>query len=407
MRTLLKRNSIVVKMSQIKREPRKLKLFENSDDFGEFRTVFFVLQIFGLAPYTIGDDFKTSKRSKYLVVYNIFIAFLVMVNLYHAKKDPKNDLDFPNKTFLISVAYDVVDFLGNLYIFVVTINAAINTNIQMIVWFKLKSINGKFRSDLGVIFDMRKMKYYVLAKMFLLIFVSALFLSSVVLISLSMKLYYTGSHWLASLFPLLYSVVVGIIFGSCTLCLFQRLWVINEFLRKFIKEYPENKNLKTKTDLRYYSEKVLEELIFERRELYRTVGQVKVEPKQPNHEKKKQIPLVVMLKNYEECFGKNQQDVLKCVKLLKEIHFQLFELTNDLNVLFGKHFVFIFVTYFFGCTINLYFAITFHLRSFQSEQYVSACLWAIVYLFLIMYLITYSNIASNEVSIHSKDSWVC
>lgn len=371
-----------------------------SDDFGEFRTVFIVLQIFGLAPYNIGEDFDRSKRSKILVAYNIFMAFLVIANLFHSKRDPQNDLDYPNKTFLVSVAYDTVATLGNFYIFFVTINATIHTNIGMIVWFKLKKINVALR-EFKVEFDNKKMKYYMLFKMFLLFAVSTMFLASDILIHLSMGLHYTLNYWVANLFPLLYSVVVGIIFGSCTLCLFQRFWIVNEFLERFIKNYqekPRHPEKFTGVNLRFYNEKILEEFLFERRHNNYISGNYKPQVEGKKDKKSKKTPLLVWMKNYDECFTRKQQDLLKDLKFLKNIYFQLFELTNDLNILFGTHFVFIFVTYFFGCTINLYFAITFHLRSFQSEQYVSACLWATVYLFIIIYLVSYSNIASNEVS---------
>lgn len=273
------------------------------------------------------------------------------------------------------------------------------------VWFKLKTINIRLK-NLDIVFDYRKMKYYVLFKITLLSLVATLFLATDVLIRRSMGLYYTLNYWITALFPLNFSVVVGIIFGSCTLCLYQRFWVINEFIRRSIQDYEEKSRQYYKKRIlgrKFYSEKALEEVIFEGQELDNKISIISkqrvINPEKIFPRESKKIPMLVMVQDYPRCFMRGQRLMLHELRQLREIHFQLYDLTIHINALFGSHFLFIFVTYFFGCTINLYFAITFHLRTFQMEQYASACLWAAVYLFLIIYLITYSNIASNEVSL--------
>lgn len=112
------------------RERQKFKLFAVSDDFGEFRAIFGILQIFGLAPYVIGKDIEQSVRSRFLVAYNCVIAVMVLWNMYESKKDPRNDLEYPNKTFLVDVAKDVVDILGNTYISFVTLKVRVPNSMR-------------------------------------------------------------------------------------------------------------------------------------------------------------------------------------------------------------------------------------------------------------------------------------
>lgn len=340
-----------------------------------------LLQIAGLAPFNLAPTLEESKLSKNLAVYNICLAILVLANVIYSETDPRNIGNYVNKTEVVDTAFDAVDWLGNFYVAGSCLLSIVRYKNTRAVIFGIRNLVAKC-VKMGIVIDTQKTRNYFISKMIAATATTLIVFGLYIFFDQVDGTRYTATYWICVFTPMIIAVTVTMIFGSVSLILYQKLWIINEFLKRIMEVYTSRLNETTPKTVLLSYEKSLEALTnnFLKN---KTVGRSK--------------PFLIFVENYPKCFEKDYSNILKELNALREFYNEIIDVANVINNLFGPHLLFLFSWYFLGVVINLYAAVTFHVTGDINEEYGARVVLTSSYIFMVLYIISYTNVTSGEV----------
>lgn len=355
-----------------------------------------ILQVSGLAPYTLSNEKKKNKKSFRLIVYNLFLVCVIMYNMLVILRVAEKNSESARSphTFLIRISFDVIDFMENVHHCFGIIRSFIVVNQSVFVWLTLNHVKKELH-NLGGQSNGRAFKRNFYFKTLIFLALSIIFVVLNVVLSGRSRNARSANYWFFWSLPLFMNCIVESAYVALVLLLYQRFNEVNLFLNSIIKCYQTNSfsTFSTPMNVPLLFEKTFKNydsvINLERWKKCRTIRFIKKMRPQLSSSVMKSCSVI-------EANGKHQQ-ILNVIRSLKRLHLDLFEVLNCLNFIFGWNLLLIISTAFFGCIINTYFIITFHLRPYDTRQYLSHLSWLFSHFARVSYIIIRSSKASKEV----------
>lgn len=370
----------------------------------ELSSVLKLFQLTGFGPYFIQNDHQNLKQAILLVTYNMLVIACLFYNVTELIRESRDLADSLKTNILFKISFDGVEVWDNLHLCFVGIRCLILWARGNPIWFKLISVNKKLR-DLNVQFNTRKFNFCLSVKLitFIGFYVIFLGLNAIVFKRSGLRNSFFRTF---SLLPLLINSIFDVAFASLMIIIYERFKIINNFLNTCTKYYTKEGAEACSTLCRSNwrnNEKTLDDkgpnfkmgyLTLPRKLNCSLVSIFKCHPL-------KRPPSARLTKNFEKCFVVDdfysRRNSVNLIRSLKVLHFELYEVADSINSVFGFSLFFIFATSFFGCIINLYFVISFHLNTLDTEQYFSTFSWMIYYCFRVLHVIYCLEKSSKEV----------
>ncbi|KAK6640741.1 hypothetical protein RUM44_012438 [Polyplax serrata] len=364
-----------------------------------------LLQLCGLGPFLTINYHHKIVQVTLLIFYNLcLVAFLTYNTVTGFLKNGRIASGCTRRSTLIKISFDVADLLENLHFSFIGLRCLVFLGKGNSLWLNLVKVDDKFRK-LEAEFNEKAMTLCLCAATVVHLSIYFIFLKANDTV-IGFHDLHDNTYSMFYAPPLLLNTLLNVAFNAFTLILHQRFWVINQFLKSFLVYYRNEKLTMTLRQLDWRNaDYSIEKSISKHRSrrispLWRSMRN-KTGPL--GLVKNGKQPFWVMLKDdycFTQSFYRRHNNSVDFVRQLKILHFRLYEVTDSLNSVFGYNLLFIFGISFFGCIINFYFVIVYHLRSDQADQYVTCVYWMFYYIIRVIIIILCTNSASAEVIIN-------
>lgn len=322
-----------------------LSHFKAKNVYDEFQPLLIITQLTGFAPYTITRN--GLKPSKLLIAHSFTISIILLYSFHETWTT--QELNFGHQRVKLILSHFLDSFAVGYTIFCL-IKYVIQSRVCMDMWIKMNEINVKLKK-INIEINFTKSKVYNIVITFIFLCLFGIFLIALHYLQSIEKNYLSLGFWIICFLPIFQSCVMEYSFTCWTLSLKKKSRLLNGALGEEMKAYEKGKEIK-----KCYA------ILFEERRRTETFR------------------------------------LLEKIRVLKEIHFKVYEIVKCLNSLLGTHFLYIFVIYFFSGTLNGYNIIRMYYTGEEpaNASLASAWTWTAIQVTQILNIVFTSMMVTNE-----------